>query len=589
MIDSSAMSATVVAGTSLLGTGVALLRTRSRLSGLLMLLAAATLAASALARHLGEEPTATLLLAGALLLPGAMAVLAFPRASAVHPVDFTAWVVVAGTGVVGTATALRPELAAAFMTISPIALVAHCWLVLETGEEADRQAMLWWVSAVLITGTLAGLVGLQLGRDGALLATALVSLAPPAMAVGVRRPDVGDARSVTVAAVVLVVAALTYLSVYFAAVAALGLVGWDGEGVGVYAFLAVLLAAGFGPLRTVLRGLIDELLFGERRDPLDAATEVAGRVGDDPVLALRAIREALLLPYASLRADGVELATSGTLSTEPRRIPLGFGEESVGEMVVGLPPGSVRLSPGDEQVLRLVAPLLAQTIRARALAAQVAESRQAAISSIEEERRRLRRDLHDGLGPTLSGIAHTAEAARNTIGSDPASADALLGRLRGFAADAVGEVRRLVYDMRPPALDELGLEGALRQQFDVMATPAGRPMVVLLEAADLPPLPAAVEVAAYRIATEAVANAARHSGTDRADVRIGCRGACLVVTIRDPGAGSAAWVPGVGLSSMRERAAEVGGSVTWSSGERGSLVQAELPGEGPAPGGPGSR
>ncbi|MCB0251973.1 MAG: two-component sensor histidine kinase, partial [Anaerolineae bacterium] len=200
-------------------------------------------------------------------------------------------------------------------------------------------------------------------------------------------------------------------------------------------------------------------------------------------------------------ADGVELATSGTLSTEPRRIPLGFGEESVGEMVVGLPPGSVRLSPGDEQVLRLVAPLLAQTIRARALAAQVAESRQAAISSIEEERRRLRRDLHDGLGPTLSGIAHTAEAARNTIGSDPASADALLGRLRGFAADAVGEVRRLVYDMRPPALDELGLEGALRQQFDVMATPAGRPMVVLLEAADLPPLPAAVEVAAYRIAT----------------------------------------------------------------------------------------
>ncbi len=577
MSDPAAAAATLLPAATLLGSGAALLGTRSRLSGLLMMLAAATLAASAVARYVGADASATTLLAAAVLLPGAMAIMAFPRASTAHAVDFTAWVVVAATGVVGTATALRPELAAAFLTISPIALVAHCWLVLEAGEDDDRQAMLWLVAAVLIAGTLAGLVGLQLGDDGVLLATALVSVAPPAMAVGVRRPGLGDARSVTVEAVVFGVAALTYLSAYFAATAALELAGWSGANIGVYAFLGVLLAAGFGPLRTVLRGLIDELLFGERRDPLDAATQVADRAGDDPVLALRAIRENLRLPYASLRADGVELATSGTLTTEPHRIPLVLGEESVGEMVVGPAAGSLRLSAEDEQVLRLVAPLLAQTIRARALARQVAESRQAAISSIEEERRRLRRDLHDGLGPTLSGIAHTAEAARNSVGSDPAAADELLRRLRGFAADAVGEVRRLVYDMRPPALDELGLVGALRLQFEAMATPEGRPMAVQLEAGDVPTLPAAVEVAAYRITTEAVTNAARHSGSDGAAVRIECRDGRLHIAVRDRGSAAGSWVPGVGLSSMRERAAEVGGTVAWSTHDDGSTVRAELP------------
>ena len=92
---------------------------------------------------------------------------------------------------------------------------------------------------------------------------------------------------------------------------------------------------------------------------------------------------------------------------------------AVGEIVVGLRAGDLTLAQSDADVLRIVAPLLAQTLRAQALARDLQASRNAAITAIEEERRRLRRDLHDGLGPTLSGVAFSADAARNQLVGDP--------------------------------------------------------------------------------------------------------------------------------------------------------------------------
>lgn len=386
-----------------------------------------------------------------------------------------------------------------------------------------------------------------------------------------------DIRSLVVSVVVFVVVAISYLSVFIAIAAVFEPLGIDDPPVALFASVGLVLAAGYHPLHVVLRGLIDELLFGQRTDPLAAATAVADRIGDDPLLALRAIREALMLPYASISTDGTVLAASGTAVTETRRLPLSLGDEIVGEVVVGLRPGALTLSAGDEQVLRIVGPLLAQTLHARSLALDLKESRTIAIAAIEEERRRLRRDLHDGLGPTLSGIAHTAAAARNIMTTDPAAADALLQGLRSDAAAAVGEIRRLVYDMRPPALDELGLVAALRQQVGITRTPTGTPIYVVVEADDLPTLPAAVEVAAFRIATEAVNNSARHSGTDQVWVRIIHEHDHLTVTVRDTGSSDGAWVPGVGLASMRERAAEIGGSIDITSNSDGSQVRALLP------------
>jgi len=244
-----------------------------------------------------------------------------------------------------------------------------------------------------------------------------------------------------------------------------------------------------------------------------------------------------------------------------------------------------------------VAPLLAQTLHARALADDLQESREQTISAIEEERRRLRRDLHDGLGPRLSGIAFTSDAARNTMHQDPAAAEELLRTLRSETVTAIREIRRLVYAMRPPALDELGLVPAVVQETAMLRTPSGEPLRVTIDAPPLPQLPAAVEVAAYRIAVEALTNVARHTSSPTATVRLSLTGRALTVDVTDeggPGADgqsadgpsadgksadwqSAGWQPGVGISSMRERAEELGGTLAIEHAPDGSRVRAVLP------------
>jgi signal transduction histidine kinase len=207
------------------------------------------------------------------------------------------------------------------------------------------------------------------------------------------------------------------------------------------------------------------------------------------------------------------------------------------------------------------------------------------VTAREEERRRLRRDLHDGLGPALAGMALRAEAAGELVSRDPDVASRMLDDLRQEARGALADIRRLVYELRPPALDELGLVGAVRQQAERLtgsAEPgadAGATPTITVRAPDrLPELPAAVEVAAYRIAAEALANVVSHSGARDCEVRFSHDGG-LIVEVEDDGRG----VPvdsraGVGLTSMRERAAELGGTVEIAPGAvGGTRVRAWLP------------
>ena len=193
-----------------------------------------------------------------------------------------------------------------------------------------------------------------------------------------------------------------------------------------------------------------------------------------------------MIPYAAVLVDGVPVATSGTETTHTRTLDL----DGAGELVVGLRPGDLSFSPGDEQVLRLTVPLLAQTLRARALAEDLIESRGQTIAAVEEERRRLRRELHDGLGPRLSGVAFTSDAARNLIRTDPAAAEAMVAQLRADTVIAIEEIRRMVYAMRPPALDELGLVPALRQQAVGLRNRDGEPVAVDVDRARGVPRPA---------------------------------------------------------------------------------------------------
>jgi signal transduction histidine kinase len=214
---------------------------------------------------------------------------------------------------------------------------------------------------------------------------------------------------------------------------------------------------------------------------------------------------------------------------------------------------------------------------AAALSRDLRASRASLVLAREEERMRIRRDLHDGLGPALAGIAFGLDATRMTMAKDPDKALASLADLRDEVHSSIADVRRLVDDLRPADLDQLGLAQAL-DQYGARLGERGA-LNVTTKVAHLPPLPPAVEVAAYRIATEALTNAARHSGATCATVRITVGGASLLIDINDDGRGIEPRPrSGIGLGAMRERAAELGGSFSIApSPAGGTVVRALLP------------
>jgi signal transduction histidine kinase len=252
-------------------------------------------------------------------------------------------------------------------------------------------------------------------------------------------------------------------------------------------------------------------------------------------------------------------------------VPLVFHGARVGELIVGVRPGDRRLTTADQAVLDLLAAPLATALHASTLAEEVQASRERIVAAREEERRRLHRDLHDGLGPALTGAGFKADAAHNLVATSPEQAGALLAELRRDIREAIDDVRRLVYGLRPPALDELGLAGALRRHGDTL------PLAVTIDApATLPALPAAVEVAVYRIGTEALTNVARHAKAGTAHVELAIDSA-VRLSIMDDGTPDGPWIPGVGLTSIRERAAELGGTSTAGPTPTGGRVVAVLP------------
>jgi signal transduction histidine kinase len=352
----------------------------------------------------------------------------------------------------------------------------------------------------------------------------------------------------------------------------------------------------FAPLRDRLQRVVNRLLYGERDDPYAALSRLGQRLEaaltPEAVLptVVRTVKEALRLPYAAveIRRNGsfeVAAETGGPVG-DTASLPLLYGGEPVGRLVLGRRPGEADFTPADRRLLEDLARQVGVAVHATRLteealrlSADLQKSRERLVSAREEERRRLRRDLHDGLGPQLASLTMKAEAARDLLESAPDRSSALLEEITTQAQEAVTDVRRLVYGLRPPALDDLGLLGALQAQATHTEHNGLRVTVEVPE--ELPSLPAAVEVAVYRIAQEALTNAARHAAAQSCTVRIvpDKRANVLRLEVTDDGRGiledrSA----GVGLASMRERAEELGGTCeieALSSG--GTSVRAILP------------
>lgn len=340
---------------------------------------------------------------------------------------------------------------------------------------------------------------------------------------------------------------------------------------------AGVVAVSFAPLRDALQRAANRITYGQWAQPGEVLARTNRRLAD--AADVRALLGSLVSDLADglglghveiLDATGSTLARAGTADGVVDELPL---------TAYGSPVGVLRwrhrsLRDADQTLLADLAGQLGGVVHAHGLLESVRAGQERLVLAREEERRRLRRDLHDGLGPALAGLTLQVDTVRNqlaTHGADPALAG-LLG-LRSGIQETVHDVRRIVEGLRPPALDDLGLVEALHQ-LGSHVTPC-----VELEADPLPRLPAAVEVAAYRIAQEAVTNAARHAGGTRIRVAVVLTPRGLEVSVTDDGTGVVTpRADGVGLGSMRERAEEIGGELTvLPRPGHGTTVTAVLP------------
>ncbi|NUR95435.1 MAG: two-component sensor histidine kinase, partial [Kribbellaceae bacterium] len=445
-------------------------------------------------------------------------------------------------------------------------------------DETGRRQLLWLLLASVIALLFVTPWAFVAGTP--ILVLLAIPLIPISVAVAIVRYQLLDIRLVVSRALTWALLSLVAIGIYAALAALLGTL--IASQVGRSAAVTVLVALIIAPVLPRLQQLVDRALYGDRNDPARVASRVGEQLSAGLPGVVTAIRTALRLPHVALVTDGAEIASDpatkaagGTGSVVA--LELSYGGEVVGVLEVGVRSGESGLSAADRSVLGLVAVPLAAAVHATRLSAELQASREKLVSAREEERRRLRRDLHDGLGPTLTGVAFSADAAANLITTDTPRAVELLARLRADTRAAITDVRRLVDDLRPPALDELGLVGALRQRADQMSYRAdGSAIRVSVIADGLPALPAALEVAVYRIATEALTNVVRHSSATSAVLTLRC-GTDLEIQVADDGPPTAAWHPGVGLQAMQERAAELGGTFHAGPTPNGGLVRAHFP------------
>lgn len=355
----------------------------------------------------------------------------------------------------------------------------------------------------------------------------------------------------------------------------------------VLAFLATgLVALLFQPLRERLQAGVNRLMFGERDDPLAVLGSLSKRLAAtaEPEAILPGIVEtvgqALKLPYVAIEVSegGVAelVAQYGEVHLSSESLPLVYQSNPIGRMVFARRSPNETINETEQELLRNIARQTGAAVHSAKLTADLRRSRQQLVTAREEERRRLRRDLHDGFGPTLAGATLRIDSARNKLESDPGLADTLLVETKGQIQDTIGDIRRLVYELRPPALDELGLEKAIRAFIGKQKSDG---LKIIVDGSDeLGALPAAIEVAAYRIALEGTRNVIQHAQATNAFISLYPEQGNLIVEIKDDGVGlPEQFSYGAGMDTMREQVEELGGQIKFIRQSPGTIIQACLP------------
>jgi signal transduction histidine kinase len=516
-------------------------------------------------------------LAAVLTLATGTAAAALAGAAAVHP-----YTLLDGTGAAETPRA-RMLLSVAEVSILVVGaalfgVLYSLWARWRRADGDTRQQLACLLPAGMLL--VLALVLDALDLSGAWMVAA--ATVPVAMTVAVLRYHLYDLDRIINRSIVWLLMTLLVIGGFIAIVALIRDVVAPGEGRAELAATG-LIAVTFEPLRRSVQRAVDRLLYGERDDPY----RVIGRLGQllgrtiDPYAVLpeltATITRSLQVPYVAVELDTPAgprvIAEHGrTTGTVESFDMLAHGQRT-GRLIVATREVGGHFTPRECRLLADVAVHAAVAAQATRLIRDLQDSREHLVVAREEERLRLRRDLHDGVGPSLAGMSMQVRAASKLL-ADPARVRRILDDLAADLRACTTEVRQLVDQLRPPALDN-GLAAGLRAECRRFS---GQLDVDLRAGDDLTGLPAAIEVAAYRIVAEALTNVARHARARTCRVSV-VRDRDLTVTVADDGVGIQAHRPaGVGLTSMRERAAELGGTLTVTEAPpHGTCLQVRLP------------
>lgn len=402
---------------------------------------------------------------------------------------------------------------------------------------------------------------------------------PVAVAVAMFQRRLYDAQLAATRTLTYVALSVVLAAVYAVVVVGVGVLLQDRGAPWLPLVGTAVVAVAFAPLRDWLQGLVNRITYGRWAAPAAVLADTGRRLADaadSPALLEELTGEmvaGLGIASAAIHdADGQVLAAAGTSSSASSDgLPLTAYGRQVGELRWS----GRTLRPADRALLEAVANQIGAAVYTAGIVDELRLAQGQLVRAREQERRRLRSDLHDGLGPALAGLGFQLDGVRNLI-ADGKPVQDRLDRLRAGLAETVAEVRRIVEGLRPPAVDDLGVFGAIAELGRDLADGSG--VAVTLDLPDnRSALPAAVEVAAYRVTQEALTNVVRHAGASQCLVTGSLSESGLIIEIADNGHGGARPSTGLGIPGMHDRAAEIGGSLELSTHEAGTTVTLRLP------------
>lgn len=464
-----------------------------------------------------------------------------------------------------------------------MSLVAVVWQIRNSSNRQERRQIRWLLLAsflmgitVLLLYLVPNLLGIkQLNPN--LLGLVIIPF-PVSLAIAILRHNIFDIDTLLNRALVYGMLTLGTILLYVL------IVGLAADRFGLQdrtliAFLSTgLVAVLFQPIRERLQLMVNRLMYGDRDDPYTVISRLGSKLEtiyaaeDVTATIVETIATALKLPYVAIQIQQMAPIHYGSLpvNVEVIQYPLTFRSQVYGELQVAPRAADEPFTAAEQQLLTDLTRQIETAVRNVQLMDELRRSRRQLVTTREEERRRIRRDLHDGLGPTLAGQVLVLETIEDLLNPEDAGVLELVESLKGQAREALEDVRRLVYDLRPPELDNLGMVEALRQNTSVASQ--GKVEFIFKAPEPFPGLSAAVELAAYRIAQEAIANVIKHANATKAFVEIKIQGDTLSLSVCDNGNGfPAKYKYGIGLNSMKERAEELGGNCEIMNSKQGGI------------------